>query len=498
MMTTRKASRLMGAFAALLLGLAGAAAAAEDDLRIGNLLDVTSWDPALADIGFDGPYLSAVYDPLVIIDETGKVLPALATDWQFSEDRLTLTMNLRQGVRFSDGTPFNADAAVANLEHLKAGARSSEAYHNVKSVRKVDDDTVEIALSARDDSMLYLMGLGRSYMISPDVIAKGTAAAAPVGSGPYTLEKAVPGAEYDFTRVPGHWDAATYPYDKVAVFPILDPTARHNAMLSGQVNVSYGDPVNNQQAEAAGWNVSQSPAGWVGLMFLDHEGKRLPPLKDVRVRQALNHAFNGPAILKAVSHEAGKPANQVFAVGRPGHVAALDNRYPYDFEKAKALMADAGFADGFDVTMPMAPLFQPWQPVTEQTLGLLNIRVQWDNMQTPDYQVNAPKYPMFIAFIAMDGDPIANLARQVTMPQWYNLEPEYAKFPEIAALVEKAQTLTGDDQIKAVEALNTKLTEEAWWSVWYQAANVYHAQPGIRVTGVPGMMFPTLRFIKRG
>lgn len=470
------------------------------DLNIGNFLDVTSWDPSLADIGFDGPYLSAIYDPLLALDEDGNPTPALATDWTVSDDFLTVTMNLRTDAVFSDGEKFDADAAVASLNYLKDGARSSEAYLNVANITAVDEDTVEIDLSKRDDTMLYLMGLGRSYMMAPDAIEAGTLATTPVGSGPYTLntDTSVAGSEYHFDKVADHWDATTYPFTNLAIFPILDATARHNAMLSGQVNVNYADPLNLDQAKEQGWNIASKVSGWVGLQFIDHTGSALEPLGKVEVRQALNYAFDGAAILQSVGAGSGEVTNQVFPVGAGGYDAALNDAYAFNLDKAKELLADAGYADGFALHMPMSPIFQQWQPVVDQTFGELGITVTWDDMQMPDYQINAPTYPMFISFLAMDANPQATVARQVTNVQWYNPKPEYAEFPELASLVDDIQSQTGDEQLASITTLNQKLTELAWYSVWYQANNMYYSTPGITVEPITGMMFPTLRYIQQG
>jgi peptide/nickel transport system substrate-binding protein len=478
-------------------GLSSAALAQTTDLKIGNFLDITSWDPANADIGFDGPYLSAIYDPLVTIDENGEIQPVLATNWEYSEDFLTLTMDVRTDVPFTDGTSFNAEVAAVNLEHLQASARSGEAYTKVTDIEVVDEDTIQINLKERDDTMLYLMGLGRSYMASADAIEAKSLAQTPVGSGPYVLESSVPGSEYHFVKKADHWDADTYPYDKVSIYPIIDQTARHNAMLSGQLNVAFADPINNPQAEMGGWNITESLAGWVGLQILDHDGERLAPLGDIRVRKALNHAFDGAAILQAIGQGAGVKTNQVFAAGSGVHDPELEGQYEFSIDKAKELLADAGYADGFEVSMPMSPIFAQWQPVVQQTFNELGIDVTWDDMQMPDYQINAPKYPMFIAFIALDSDPVANFARQFSTPQWYNPAPDYVLFSELTDMVDAIRDAGPEEQIRLIKLLNKRLTADlAWWVVWYQAANTYHSLPDISVTGITGMMFPTLRFIQ--
>lgn len=478
----------------------GGGAEGPDALNIGNFLDVTSWDPSLADIGFDGPYLSAVYDALIALDADGTPIPSLATKWTVADDDLSIDLDIRTDAVFSDGTPVDADAVVASLEYLKAGARSSEAYVNAKGFEKVDDDTVRIALTQRDDTILYLMGLGRSYVMSPASIEAGTLGSDPVGSGPYVLDSdtSVAGAEYHFTKTEDHWDAKTYPFAELAIYPITDATARHNAMLSGQINVQYGDVANLDQAEQQGWNTAQRVSGWAGLVITDHTGAKSEPLGTLEVRQALNYAFDGAAVLAAVGSGAGVATNQVFPDGGDINDPELNDAYAFNMAKAKELLADAGYPDGFDISMPMSPIFEMWKPSAEQALNELGITVTWDNMQMPDYQLNAPNYPMFISFLAMDGNDVATVSRQLTSVQWFNPEPDYAKNEVIAPLVEKVQTERGDAQTAAIKELNEALVDQAWWSVWYQANNIYYTAPGIQLQPVVGMMFPTLRYITQG
>ncbi len=472
------------------------AGAAGGPLNIGNFADVTSWDPSLADIGFDGPYLSAVYDPLVAVDGDGKPVPALATSWKVSSDYKTITMTLRTGVKFSDGEKFDADAAVKSLEYLKQGARSGDAYKSVDKIVAVDDKTIDIDLKQRDDTLLYFMAIGRSYMMAPKAIAAGTLAKDPVGSGPYTLESSsVAGSEYHFKKVKNHWDAKAFPFDPLAIYPIQDATARDNAMLSGQINVNYADDAAIKQAKENGWNTAAKVSGWVGLQFTDRAGERFKPLGDERVRQALNYAFDGASILKSVGNGEGKVSNQVFPAGMPGNVAELNSMYKVSIDKAKSLLAEAGYANGFSLHMPMSQVFQVWQPVADQVFGELGIKVTWDDMQYLDYQKNAPTYPMFIAYLAMDANPVATVQRMVNLPQWYNPTPEIEKFPEVQAQVQKVLDAQPSDQIAQIEALNKLITQKAWFSVWYQANNTYTSTSDISVTPVVGMMFPSLRQI---
>ncbi|MBB5939313.1 ABC transporter substrate-binding protein [Streptomyces zagrosensis] len=472
----------------------------DEKIKIGTLLDVTSWDPAQADIGFDGPYLSAVYDPLVALDKDSHPIPALATSWTYSPDHLTLTMRLRSGVTFSDGQPFDATAAVHNLQHLKAGVRSGQTYANVSAVRQVNRNAIAIHLKKKDDALLYSMGLGRSWMASPAAIKAKALSTRPAGSGPYTYDtgKSTPGSSYVFTRKPGHWDRKTYPFGTVSVFPIADPTASFNAMLSGQLDVAYANAADIPHAKRNGWNVASKVATWVGIQFTDRMGKRLKPLGDIRVRQAINHAFDGAAILKSVGQGAGVATNQVFPAGDPAYDASLNDQYAFDMDKAKQLMADAGYPDGFRVTMPMSSIFQPWQPAVQQILGQLGIKVTWKNLSPADYQKNAATYPMFVAVVALDSNAAASVDGRIASRQWFNPNPSTEAFPELHKLLGTIGATSGQKQIAQIRRLNAEVTNQAWQDVWYQANNTYFSNKGIKVTPLTGMMFPTLRFIQRG
>ena len=478
----------------------GGSGSSIDTLKVGTFLDVTSWDPASADIGFDGPYLSAVYDPLVALDKNSQPVPGLATSWDWSSDRMTLTMHLRTGVSFSDGQKFDATAAVANLKHLQAGTTSAQAYADVSSFDVVDPNTIAIHLKERDDALLYFMGLGRSWMASPAAISAGTLKNGPVGSGPYTYDKSqsTPGSKYIFTKKSGQWNSATFPFSTVELYPITDATASMNAMLSGQLNVNFAQAADIPRAKSNGWNIASKVASWVGVQFIDRTGKQVPALGDKRVRQAISYAFDGAAILKAVGNGAGQATDQLFPVDSPVYDASLNSTYQTDMSKAKQLLTQAGYPNGFSLHMPMSPVFQAWQPAAQQTFKQLGIKVTWDNMAMADYQKNAPTYPMFLAVIAMDSNDMATLDDQIVTPQWYNPNPSLDADPQLASLVKQVQSASPDQQTDLLRQVNKELVDQAWFDVWYQADNIYFSDKGITVTPITGMMFPTLQFIQRG
>ena len=478
---------------------AGSAGTNIDGLRLGNFLDLTSWDPAQSDIGFESVYLSAVYDPLIALTPSGKPRPALATHWTLSRDHRRLALTLRRGVTFSDGSPFDAAAAAANLEHLRTGTASAPTYAAVDSITTKGTNTVVLHLTHPDNALLYFMGLGRSYMVSPNALNKPSLAQHPVGSGPYLLsDRSRPGAEYDFSRRPHYWDSAAYPFKTVTIMPIVDFTARNNAMLSGQINAEYTDDTGYVEAKRQGWNIAQKASNWVGLQITDHEGIRVKALADTRVRRAINYAFDGPAILKSIGKNHGSPASQVFPVGSPAYIASLNTTYSYNVTKAKSLMAAAGYPNGFTVTMPMTPILQRYQAVTEQSLNAIGIRIKWINMSQADFQTKASNYPMFNAVLAMHNQPAATVQAQLTSPMWYNNSPTYTSHQDLKALVDRMNASNSENgSLSAARELNRELVKDAWFDVWYQSTNIYVSLPGIKITPVRGMMFPTLRYITK-
>lgn len=475
----------------------GGAEGGAKSLSIGNFLDVTNWDPANADLGFDGPYLSAVYDALVTTNEKGEPQPGLATKWEVSKDFKTVTFDLRTDAKFSDGAKVDADAVVKGLEHLKAGTTAAEAYVNVDTIKKVDDDTIELDLSKRDDTMLYLMGLGRSYIAAPSAIDAKTLSEKPVGSGPYTLaDSSVPGTEYNFDKVKDHWDAKAFPFEPLKITPLSDGTAMLNAMEAGQLNLIYTDKTGSDAAEQNGWNVAKGLATWAGLMFADRGGDMKSPIGNVKVRQALNYAFDVKGMHESIAQGQGVVTNQLWPADTVGYVDALNSTYATNIDTAKKLLAEAGYPDGFKVTMPMAGPFQPYQAVVEQTFKQLGITVKWEETDFGSYMGKAPTYPMYIAVIAMDSNPVATVERQISKPQWYNPNPGVAKIDGLQAQLDAVfSAAPGDAQNAEIEKLNKLVTDQAYNAVWGQNENTYVSTKEFTVKPVTGLMFPTLRQI---
>jgi len=159
-------------------------------LTIGTVVDVKSFDPAQSHIGHYVQYDQAVYDSLLRRKPDGTLVPMLATKWSYNSDKTVLTLTLRKGVKFSDGTALDANAVKVNLDRFRTGnGPDASTLAQVESVEAKDPTTVVITLKAPDPALLDYLGNADGFIASPKAIEAGKIATTPVGSGPYTLDK---------------------------------------------------------------------------------------------------------------------------------------------------------------------------------------------------------------------------------------------------------------------------------------------------------------------
>ncbi len=226
----------------------------------------------------------------------------------------------------------------------------------IDSVSAVDADTVDITLSAPDPAMEYYLSQALGLMGSPASLGTDAMDRLPVGTGPYTMvaDKSVVGSQYVFVARDGYWNPDLQKWDKIDLKLLPDVTARVNALVTGEVDATILDGTTYQQAECAGKSLLEYATDWQGLLLFDRDGTLNPALKDVRVRQAINYAFDRENLLAQLGGGKGKVTSQVFGPDSTAYVPELDTYYTYDPGKAKQLLADAGYANGLTIEMPMA------------------------------------------------------------------------------------------------------------------------------------------------
>ncbi len=293
----------------------------------------------------------AVFDPLVRIGEDGAPVGVLATAWEPLEPTLW-RFTLRDGVAFSNGAAFDADAVVATLEYLmteegRASSVGSE-LRNVVGVEKIDDMTVDIVTSGPDPVLPNRLGL--VYIVEPgawaDLGPEGFAAA-PVGTGAFAVASWEAGAAR-LESVPGSWrDTAL---EGIEILALPERPARLQALISGQIDAGFGfSPDNIGQMEANGLTVEASPAPQVMSLAFANTAHPDSPFNDVRVRRAANLAVDRELMAEVLLAGIGRGAGQAGTPAAFGYDPSIPP-FPYDPDAARALLAEAGYPDGFSVT----------------------------------------------------------------------------------------------------------------------------------------------------
>lgn len=454
-------------------------------LTLGALSNITSFDPAQAHLGHQMPIYQAAYDTLILRKPDGTLAPMLATKWAYNADNTVLTVNLRTDVTFSDGTKFDAEAAKANLDHFKS-ANGPDA-NQAKSIASVDvagADSIKITLAAADPAMTYYLSQAAGFMGSPKALGSDGIKTDPVGSGPYVLDKAgsVNGSQFTFTKNPKYWNKDLQKYDKVTFKILPDVTARVNALVSGQVDATLLDPQTMAQAEKAGLKKTSYPVDWQGLLLFDRNGAMAPELADVRVRQAINYALDRKTMLAQLMKGEGEVTAQVFGKTTDAYIPALDNSYSYDPAKAKALLAAAGHANGFSLTLPLPPGAESIIAMVKQQLGEVGITVNAVSVPQTSYvsDIIAAKYPA-AWFSIFQGEPWVAIRQMMTPDSAYN--PFKTTSPELAADIAAVQN-GGDKSGELAKKVNQYVVDNAWFAPFYRVNQLYFSNSK-KVTVVP-------------
>jgi peptide/nickel transport system substrate-binding protein len=491
---------LAGALAlALSVSACGGGAGGTSNGKSGGTLNLAvsqnlkSWDLAEAGYGQDQQYYQPVFDSLLRLDSKGSPTANLATSWEYDATLTSLTLKLRTDVKFSDGTPLDAEAVKANLLHTKSGKGEAAALvRAISDVQATDAATVVVKLSTPTPSLLRSLGNVPGMIASPKSL---TSPQVPVGSGPYTLDasSSTAGTEYVFVANPNYWNKEAFPFEKVDVKTMSDPTARTNALLSGQIDGSGVSGDRMDAVKAGGLKVDTVSPGIVeGLYIWDRKGAIVPALGDVRVRQALNYAFDSAAIVKIAKKGLGTPTTQHFSSDSEAFVPELDQTYKHDPAKAKALLAEAGYADGFDVVMPdISSLFPEMQAAMVEQLGNIGVRVKLDKIPFDQFMPSIlnGKYAMSY-FKTGATDPWITI--QLIAAKQGTWNPLHYEDQRVDDLMSSISNSTGAEQVSAYKELNTYLVNQAWNAPWDVVKDAYATSKNVQVTTNPFYNTPPL------
>ena len=462
---------------------AGGSGASATALTLGVLRDLTSWDPAQAHVGHALQPYQAVYDTLILREPDGKLSPMLATEWEYNDTNTKLTVDLRTDVTFSDGAKFDAEAAKANLDHFKkANGPQMAQLSSVSDVAVVDADTIDINLSAAEPALEYFLSQASGLMGSPKALGTDGIKTEPVGSGPYVMDKAasVKDSQSVFTAREGYWNKNLQKYQKLTLKILTDPTARTNALVSGQVDATLLDPKAGKQAEGAKMKLVTNQVDWSGLLLLDRNGTQNPALANVKVRQAINYAFDRKTILDQVMLGQGTPTSQPFGKDSGAWTEELEEYYTYDPAKAKQLLKESGFEGNVTLDVPTLPGAETLISVLKQQLAdvgiTLNPGAAITNTFTAD--VAAQKYHALF-FNLFQGEPTVAIDQIVSTKALYN--PFKVTTPELEAKIQTVRT-GGDDAGQLAQEVNKYVVEQAWFAPLFRVNQMYYHNDKVNVT----------------
>jgi peptide/nickel transport system substrate-binding protein len=409
----------------------------------------------------------ATYDTLTHLNADGTVAPWLATSWKYTDPK-TLVMQLRSGVTFTDGTPFDAAAVVANIEYGKKATPSNfaaQAYLGaIASVQAVDATTVRMNLSPADPDLPYGFSQQAGWIVSPAALKlPDNLTLGAVGTGPYIFDKSATTANrsYVFTKNPKYWAANRWSrFNKLTVSLIADQTASDNAARSGQIDYEIVQPT----TKISGWKTAVGSAtALFGFTIFDTKGTIAKPLGDVRVRQAMNYAIDRKTIVaKILGGYGAVNASAPFGADSTGYTKSLDDTYTYDPAKAKALLAEAGYPKGFSLNVLNNP---QWDQMAQTLAGYLravsiNVKLS-DHLSDLVQQVNSGKWAVAMSLQAVTGLPYTDVSSSMTPTASFN--PLRNKDPKIDSLLTQGTNATGAQQQKAYGDLATYTAQQAWF-----------------------------------
>jgi len=298
-----------------------------------------------------------IYEGLVKVDRNGQFIPGLATSWQVSPDGKTYTFNLRKGVKFHNGEPFSAQDAKWNLERAAAESTVNahpEYFRGIVKIETPDENTLILYL--KDVDALFIAHLAEGDAVMLPMKGYENAKSNPIGTGPFQFVKWVRGDRVEMTRFVGYWNPALPYLDNVTFKFIGDASAQIAALKAGDIDV-----IGYIAAPESAMEMSKDPrfkvyAGTTTGEVIMSTNNKAKPFDNKLVRQAMAYAIDRQAVIDLVMFGYGTPIGSHWSPSTPYYVD-LTQKFAYNPEKAKALLAQAGFPNGFEATIKLPAIY---------------------------------------------------------------------------------------------------------------------------------------------
>lgn len=497
----------------VLVGVGTAAGAVT--LKVGLDADPVSLDPHVQLSGGMLQLSHWVFDPLVRYAQDMSIEPRLATRWERIDEQ-TMRFYLREGVKFHSGNPFTAKDVKFTLERLKKSVDYKGLFELFTDAAIVDDYTVDIKTKKPYALLLrmctYIFPMDSAFYSGTDdsgqpkdaivKIGPSFALAHESGTGPYRVAEREHGVKLVLERFADYWDSdSPGNVDRIVLTPIKEDATRVAALLSGDVDfISPVPPQDfNRIEKDPKVNLFTYPGGRIITVQLNQ--KRRPEFRVAKVRQAIVYAINNEGIVDKIMKGTATVAGQQSPEGYAGHDPELRPRY--DLKKAKALMKDAGFGDGFEVTM-IAPnnRYVNDEKIAEAVVGMLakiNIKVNLKTMPKAQYwdEFDAQVADMQLIGWHSDTEDSGNFSEFLIMCP--NKETGYGQYnsgnycnPEVDRLTLAAQSETDPDKRgEMLQQIERILYDDAAFVPFHWQNHSYGAKANVNVAPIINTMnFP--------
>ena len=435
-------------------------------VTVGIAQDLDSLDPHRALSAGTSEVLFNIFEGLMKASPDGGVIPAVASDYTMSADGKTYTFTLREGVTFHNGNPVTLDDVLYSLERCAGsesdGAPLIAAFSNVETISADADGRVMVTLT--EPSLEFLNAM-TAAIIPKD--SGSTQATAPVGTGPFSFVSYMPQNSMEMVRYEGYWGKAA---QKVTFKIITDANTLVLGLNGGTLDMVIHLPNTSAPEIQKGFTVLTDTMKLVQALYLNNDVK---PFDDARVRQAMYYAINVPEIIEFVCDGAGVPTGtSMYPAFTKYFVPELADKYQQDLEKAKQLLADAGYPNGFTMTITVPGNYEPHVDtglVLSQQLAAVGITAQvqevaWETWVNDVYK--GRQYEGTVSGIAASNMTAREMLERYTTTHSKNfINFSDAEFDDVVARA--MTTMDMDEQVALYKRAQEILSEQAG-SLWLQ------------------------------
>lgn len=411
-------------------------------------------------------FFESLYQSLFVQKADGSVAPQLAKSFTYNASKTQMTITLKSGVKFTDGSSLTGALVKANLDRrdnsklVSYGSFATKGSAEIKSVTAPSASTVVLNFAAPQATFeTQLAGEAGMIVGQKGVASAASLATTPDGSGPYALDNSKTTKSNSYTVVrTASADKSVYPYTTLVYKNLTEAQARANAAISGQVDVALIDPSTASFVKSRGTAMVSNGGTILDILNFDKAGITSKPFGDKRVRLALSYAIDRTSLVNAL-HKGSRATANAFPKASAGYDPALDTKYAYNVATAKQLLAQAGYAKGFSFNVTISPDQQADFTALQKQWKAIGVTMNVHVTTSTDELFSAvTKQPIGLTPLGIPNE--VGITAGVLVGGFSNLLK--AKDPVVEQALGAASNATGSNRAAALKALNDALVNEAW------------------------------------